>query len=157
MSGASLHSAADVFAAAGVARYVSDWTTIDQPRVNRFADATGDHQWIHLDEARARDESPYGGTIAHGFLTLSLIPMWLAQCVPLDARMSVNYGLNRVRFMSPVRVGTRLRASFEIEKAAEVAAGGVQVTWLVTIEGEGAGEGAGKPACIAEFITRHVF
>jgi acyl dehydratase len=153
MSGAPLKSAADVFAAAGAARYVSEWTMIDQARVNRFADATDDHQWIHLDAERAQRESPFGGTIAHGFLTLSLVPMWLVQCVPLQSRISVNYGTNRVRFMSPVRVGTRLRASFEIEKVSEIDGAGVQVTWLVTI----ADESGGKPACIAEFITRHHF
>lgn len=153
MSVASLKSAADVFAAAGNARYVSEWTTIDQARVNRFADATDDHQWIHVDVERAARESPFGGTIAHGFLTLSLVPMWLAQCVPLAARVSVNYGLNRVRFMSPVRVGSRLRAIFEVEQANEVEPGGVQVTWRVTVECEG----ADKPACVAEFITRHAF
>ncbi|SAK38962.1 MaoC family dehydratase [Caballeronia ptereochthonis] len=153
MSVASLKSAADVFAAAGVARYVSDWTTIDQARVNRFADATDDHQWIHVDVERARRDSPFGGTIAHGFLTLSLVPTWLAQCVPLTARISVNYGMNRVRFMSPVRVGSRLRAVFTIDGASEVEAGSVQVTWLVTVESEG----GDKPACAAEFITRHAF
>ncbi len=85
--------------------------------MNRFANATDDHQWIHVDAERAQRESPFGGTIAHSFLMLSLVPMWLAQCVPLHARMSVNYGCNRVRFMSPVRVGTRLCADFEIESA----------------------------------------
>jgi acyl dehydratase len=153
MSVASLQSAADVFAAAGAARYVSDWATIDQTRVDRFADATDDHQWIHVDVERARRESPFGGTIAHGFLTLSLVPMWLAQCVPLTARVSVNYGMNRVRFMSPVRVGARLRAVFAIDTASEVEPGSVQVTWRVTVECEG----ADKPACVAEFITRHAF
>lgn len=153
MSVASLKSAADIFAAAGVARYASDWTTIDQARVNRFADATDDHQWIHVDVERAARESPFGGTIAHGFLTLSLVPMWLAQCVPLAPRVSVNYGMNRVRFMSPVRVGSRLRAVFAIDKVSEVEPGSVQVTWLVTVECEG----GDKPACVAEFITRHAF
>ncbi|WP_061168266.1 MaoC family dehydratase [Caballeronia hypogeia] len=144
---------ADVFAAAGFARYVSDWTIIDQARVDRFAEATEDHQWIHVDVERAARDSPFGGTIAHGFLTLSLVPMWLVQCVPLVARISVNYGMNRVRFMSPVRVGSRLRAVFAIEGASEVEPGNVQVSWLVTVECEG----ADKPACVAEFITRHAF
>ncbi|SAK62376.1 MaoC family protein [Caballeronia hypogeia] len=153
MSVASLQSMADVFAAAGFARYVSDWTIIDQARVDRFAEATEDHQWIHVDVERAARDSPFGGTIAHGFLTLSLVPMWLVQCVPLVARISVNYGMNRVRFMSPVRVGSRLRAVFAIEGASEVEPGNVQVSWLVTVECEG----ADKPACVAEFITRHAF
>src|SRR5580765_752573 len=90
----------------------SDWVVVSQERIQAFADATGDHQWIHVDPERARREAPFGAAIAHGFLTLALVPMWLAQCVPLETRMSVNYGLNRVRFMAPVRVGSSLRATF---------------------------------------------
>ena len=121
--------------------------------MNRFADATDDHQWIHVDPDRARRESPFGGAIAHGFLTLALVPMWLERCVPLVQRMGVNYGLNRVRFMSPVPVGSMLRATFAIEKVADVDADGVQVEWLVTVERQG----AERPVCVAEFITRHYF
>ncbi|HEY1611432.1 MAG TPA: MaoC family dehydratase, partial [Paraburkholderia sp.] len=118
-----------------------------------FADATGDHQWIHVDAARARRESPFGGPIAHGFLTLSLIPALLAQAVPMRQRMGVNYGLNRVRFTSPVPVGARVRARFEVAEVAEAGDGGVQVQWNVTLECEG----NDRPACIAEFLTRHYF
>lgn len=147
-----LTSAADVKAAQGRDEYVSEWLEIDQSRVNRFADATDDHQWIHVDVERAK-ESPFGGPIAHGFLTLALIPMWLEQCVPLQQKMGVNYGMNKVRFMSPVRVGTKLRASFVAETVTDVEEGGVQVIWRVTVQKEG-GE---KPVCVAEFITRHYF
>jgi acyl dehydratase len=148
-----LRSAADVHAAAGVATYRSDWVEIDQARVNRFADATGDHQWIHVDPERARREAPFGAAIAHGFLTLALVPMWLAQCVPLETRMSVNYGLNRVRFMAPVRVGSSLRATFAADTVIDVDDGAVQVVWLVTVEVRE----SEKPACVAEFVTRHYF
>ncbi|HEV7833683.1 MAG TPA: MaoC family dehydratase [Caballeronia sp.] len=147
-----LTSAADVKAAQGRDEYVSEWLEIDQSRVNRFADATDDHQWIHVDVERAK-ESPFGGPIAHGFLTLALVPMWLEQCVPLQQKMGVNYGMNKVRFMSPVRVGTKLRASFVAETVTDVEEGGVQVIWRVTVQKEG-GE---KPVCVAEFITRHYF
>jgi acyl dehydratase len=126
---------------------------IDQSRVNQFADATKDHQWIHVDVERAKKESPFGGPIAHGFLTLSLIPMWLEQCVPMQQKMGVNYGMNKVRFMSPVPVGAKLRAKFVVGTVTEVEAGGVQVIWRVTLEKEG----SDKPVCIAEFITRHYF
>lgn len=153
MTAARLASPADFHAAAAHARYESEWTEVDQARVNRFADATDDHQWIHVDPDRARRESPFGGAIAHGFLTLALVPMWLERCVPLVQRMGVNYGLNRVRFMSPVPVGSMLRATFAIEKVADVDAGGVQVEWLVTV----ARQGAERPVCVAEFITRHYF
>ena len=148
-----LTSAADVKAAQGRDEYVSEWLEIDQSRVNRFADATDDHQWIHVDVERANKESPFGGPIAHGFLTLALVPMWLAQCVPLQQKMGLNYGMNKVRFMSPVRVGTKLRASFVAETVTDVDEGGVQVIWRVTVQKEG-GE---KPVCVAEFITRHYF
>jgi acyl dehydratase len=153
MSAERLRSAGDFHAATGNARYESEWTEIDQTRVNLFADATGDHQWIHVDPERAQRESPFGGVIAHGFLTLALVPMWLDRSVPLDARMSVNYGLNRVRFMSPVPVGSMLRATFAIEKTVDVEEGGVQANWLVTVEREG----VERPVCVAEFITRHYF
>ncbi len=153
MTLATLASAADVKAAAGGEEYVSEWLEIDQSRVNRFADATDDHQWIHVDVERANKDSPFGGPIAHGFLTLALVPMWLEQCVPLQQKMGVNYGMNKVRFMSPVRVGTKLRASFVAETVTDVEEGGVQVIWRVTVQKEG----GDKPVCVAEFITRHYF
>jgi acyl dehydratase len=149
----TLASAAEVKAAEGGEEYVSEWLEIDQSRVNRFADATDDHQWIHVDVERAKKESPFGGPIAHGFLTLALVPMWLDECVPLQQKLGVNYGMNRVRFMSPVLVGTKLRARFLAETVTDVEEGGVQVIWRVTVQKEG----AERPVCVAEFITRHYF
>ena len=137
----------------GAPARVSAWVDIDQASVDRFADATGDHQWIHVDPERARRESPFGGPIAHGFLTLSLIPALLAQTVSFKQRLGVNYGLNRVRFTAPVPVGSRVRATFAVASATEVDEGGVQVTWRVTLERQG----SERPVCIAEFITRHYF
>ena len=149
----TLASVEAIKAAAGNANYVSGWLEVSQSRINAFADATGDHQWIHVDVERANRESPFGGTIAHGFLTLSLVPKWLAECVPIVQKMGVNYGVNKVRFMSPVRAGSTLRATFALEAVSDVDAGGVQVVWRVTIETQG----ESKPACVAEFITRHYF
>lgn len=129
---------------------VSDWVEITQDRVNRFADATNDHQWIHLDVERAQRESPYGGTIAHGFLTLSLLPMFLEQSLRMrDVKMGVNYGTNKVRFPAPVPVGSRLRARIFLLSVEDIA-GGAQVVWRVTMEREG----GDKPVCVAESITR---
>ncbi|MGN6666410.1 MAG: MaoC family dehydratase [Trinickia sp.] len=132
---------------------VSEWVDIDPARVERFADATGDRQWIHVDPERARRESPFGGPIAHGFLTLALVPSLLMQVVRFEQRMGVNYGLNRVRFPAPVPVGARVRASFIVAQAADTSDGALQVTWDVTVETDG----GSKPACIAQFITRHYF
>lgn len=129
---------------------VSDWLLITQERVQQFADATGDHQWIHLDNERSRAESPYGGTIAHGFLTLSLLPMLMASSLQMsDVKMGVNYGLNKVRFPAPVPVGSRLRARIVLQSAEDIP-GGAQLVWLVTLEREG----SDKPVCVAESITR---
>ena len=130
---------------------VGDWVTVTQEQINRFADATGDHQWIHLDTQRAAAESPYGTTIAHGFLTLSLLPRLMADALQLPkAKMSVNYGLNRVRFAAPVPAGKRVRARITLLGIEEVK-GGVQMSWKVQIEVEG----NEKPACIAETLARH--
>ena len=129
---------------------ISDWVDITQERVNLFAEATGDRQWIHVDVERSRKESPYGGTIAHGFLTLSLLPMLMEQEIDMSAfRMGVNYGLNKVRFPAPVLVGSRLRGRMTLLSVEDIA-GGVQMIWQVTMECEG-GE---KPVCIAESISR---
>ena len=129
---------------------VSDWITITQERVQQFADATGDHQWIHLDVERSKAESPYGGTIAHGFLTLSLLPMLMASSLKMsDVKMGVNYGLNKVRFPAPVPVGSRLRARIVLVSVEDIP-GGAQLVWQVTIEREG----GDKPVCVAESITR---
>ena len=132
---------------------VSDWVEITQDRVNQFAEATGDHQWIHLDVERCKRESPFGGPIAHGFLTLSLLPMLMQNSVRMtDVRMGVNYGLNKVRFPSPVKVGSRVRSHTELVDVTEVS-GGLQMAVQATIEIEG----EEKPACVAEFLTRVIF
>jgi acyl dehydratase len=151
----AFRNAAALRALVGAAPLVSDWVTIDQPSVDRFAQATGDHQWIHVDPERARRESPFGGAIAHGFMTLSLIPALLAKTVRLEQRMGVNYGLNRVRFTSPVLVGSQLRAQFAVASVADVDVenAGVQVVWNVTLERQG----SERPVCVAEFITCHYF
>ena len=127
----------------------STWIEVTQEQVNTFADATGDHQWIHVDVERAK-EGPFGGPIAHGFLTLSLIPVLYHDVVHLEGfPMAVNYGLNKVRFPSPVPVGSKLRAQVRNVSVEDVK-GGVQVTNQITIEIEG----GAKPVCVAEFVTR---
>ncbi len=129
---------------------VSEWTTITQPQINLFAEATGDHQWIHVDPERAA-AGPFGTTIAHGFLTLSLIPKFFASAFEITgSRLGVNYGLNKVRFTAPVPVGSRLRASFVLLAAQAIDQGGMQMNWEVTIEREG----SAKPVCIAESLVR---
>jgi acyl dehydratase len=129
---------------------VSDWTAISQERVQQFADATGDQQWIHTDVERSRAESPFGGTVAHGFLTLSLLPSLMESAVTMsDVKMAVNYGLNKVRFMAPVLVGSRLRGRISVLGVEDIA-GGAQVIWQVTVEREG----SDKPVCVAELISR---
>lgn len=128
----------------------SPWLEIDQARIDAFASATVDDQWIHVDRARAA-EGPFGTTIAHGFLTLSLIPHFRMQVIRIAGfAMTINYGLNRVRFPSPVPVGSRLRAHFTITVVDEVA-GGVQEVTEVTIERDG----QEKPVCVAETVVRH--
>ncbi|QXE37627.1 MaoC family dehydratase [Streptomyces sp. GMY02] len=130
----------------------SDWLEIDQKRIDLFAEATGDHQWIHVDPERAA-AGPFGTTIAHGYLTLSLLPVFVPQILRVEnVTMGINYGTNKVRFPSPVPVGSRLRASAVLTEAVE-AGGGVQITTLVTVEREG-GE---KPACVAESVSRFYF
>lgn len=127
----------------------SDWVTIDQQRINLFADATGDHQWIHIDPEKAA-KGPFGTPIAHGFLTLSLIPDLSAKAMRVnDTRMGVNYGLNRVRFPAPVPVNSRVRAVIKLV-SYEPIEGGAQVTTEVTIEREG----SSKPVCVAETVAR---
>jgi acyl dehydratase len=128
----------------------SDWVVVAQSNIDLFAQATGDAQWIHVDPVRAA-AGPFGTTVAHGFLTLSLLSRLFAAAVSFeDVRLSLNYGLNRVRFPSPVPVGSRLRALCVLQ-AYEAIAGGAQVTVAVTIEREG----GAKPACVAEWVTRH--
>ena len=129
---------------------VSDWVTITQQQVNLFAEATGDHQWIHVDPEKA-SKGPFGGTIAHGFLTLSLIPKFFESAFQItNSRMGVNYGLNKVRFTAPVPVGSRLRARMKLLACDPIDNAGVQMTWEVTVEREG----AVKPVCVAESLVR---
>jgi len=120
--------------------------------VNHFADATEDHQWIHIDTERAKSASPFGGTIAHGFLTLSLLPHLASQAVKVqgDFKMGINYGLNRLRFPSPVPVGSRLRARFTLQSVEDIP-GGAQIIWAVIVEVEG----SEKPSLAAEWLVRY--
>jgi acyl dehydratase len=137
--------------------HVSDWVEVTQERINAFADATGDHQWIHVDVARAQRESPWKGTIAHGYLTLSLYPMLRGLVAPgtpvfPGVKQVINYGLDKLRFPSAVRAGSRVRARCKLLKVEEVP-GGLQVTEQYTVEIEG----QPKPACVAEAIMRMYF
>ena len=128
----------------------SDWLTITQQQINLFAEATGDHQWIHVDPEKAA-KGPFGGPIAHGFLTLSLIPKFFESSFQIiGSRMGVNYGLNKVRFTSPVPVGSRLRAHMKLLATQPIDNDGIQMTWEVTVEREG----AAKPVCVAELLVR---
>ncbi len=141
---------AELTALVGQEVATSDWITITQEQVNLFAQATGDHQWIHVDVERAK-AGPFGSPIAHGFLTLSLLPEFFANAMRVEqSRMGVNYGLNKVRFMSPVPVGSRLRARLTLLKSEPVDNEGVQLTWQVQVEKEG----ATKPVCVAESLVR---
>ncbi len=136
--------------------HVGPWLKIDQLRINQFAEVTGDQQWIHIDPERAEKESPYGSTIAHGYLTLSLLPYLTESNHPdffqknyPEMKYRVNYGLNRVRFPAPVKAGAKIRARTTIQSAEEIN-GAVQICYLITIDIEG----EAKPACIAEFLAR---
>jgi acyl dehydratase len=129
----------------------SAWLEVTQARIEQFAEATGDNQWIHVDVARAAKESPFKTTIAHGFLTLSLLSPLIREAISFSGlRMAINYGLNRVRFVAPVPAGERIRARITLG-AIEEAAGGFQVTWQVTIEREH----GDKPACVADWLVRY--
>jgi acyl dehydratase len=146
-----VHSVAELRELIGQTLAPTGWIEITQQRIDQFAQATGDHQWIHVDAERCRKESPFRTTVAHGFLTLSLLPVMLAEAVTIDAfKMTVNYGVNKVRFPAPVPVGSRVRGVIALETMEDVP-GGVQLTWHVTMELDG----ADKPACAAEFISRH--
>ena len=126
---------------------VSGWLPVTQEMIDRFADVTGDHQWIHVDPERAKRETPFGSTIAHGFLTVSLLPQLSQQTLVVqgDFKMRINYGFNRLRFVSPVRSGSRIRARFTAQKVSDN-----EVTWLVTVDVEG----QDKPAVVAEWLSR---
>jgi acyl dehydratase len=130
----------------------TDWLLVTQDRIRQFAEATEDRQWIHVDPERAQRESPYGATIAHGFLTLSLLSYFLGQAIrmPRDVRMSVNYGLNRVRFPSPVRAGTEIRARVTLHSLKELS-DSVEAVFGVSLEGKA----AAKPCCVAEWVVRY--
>jgi acyl dehydratase len=130
---------------------ITGWLEITQARIDQFADATGDHQWIHVDPARAAAELPSKSTIAHGFLTLSLLSTLIREAIRFTGlRMAINYGLNRVRFVSPVPSGSRIRALIVLQ-AVDAVSGGYQIAWQATIEREG----GDKPACVAEWVVRY--
>jgi acyl dehydratase len=132
---------------------VSEWMPILQDRIQKFAEATGDHQWIHVDPERCKTESPFGKPIAHGFLTLSLLPALMGDLIFLsDTKLTINYGLNKVRFITPVPVGSLVRGRTTLLKVEDVT-DAAQSTWQVTIEREG----SDKPVCVAESIMRHYF
>ena len=128
------------------------WLRMTQERIDRYAEATGDRQWIHVDPERARRESPYGATIAHGFLTLSLVSHFLREAIqlPNEVRRTINYGLNRVRFPAPVRAGENIRARIRLQSCTELP-GSVEAVFEITIETEG----AAKPSCVAEWVLRY--
>ncbi len=151
MSSSTTTTLAELPALKGQVLGVSEWFEVAQDRVNTFADATGDHQWIHVDPERAAAESPFGGPIAHGFLTLSLfVPMWSQVLTVTDTTMGVNYGLNKVRFPSPVPVGAKIRMTATLLEVEEVKGGAVQLTVAGVIEREG----SDKPVCVLESLTR---
>jgi len=132
---------------------ISPWVEISQARIDEFARATEDFQWIHVDPKRAKD-SPFGGTIAHGFLTLSMLPKLSESTFSFsDRRMGVNYGLNKVRFTAPVPAGAKIRGRFTLARYEKIEGNGVQTTWNVSIEREG----GDKPVCVLEAISRHYF
>ena len=144
------HTIDELRALVGQEVALSDWVLVDQARINAFADATADHQWIHVDAERCRRESPFGAPVAHGFLTLSLISGMFDNAVRLTgARMVINYGLNKVRFPAPVPVDSKLRARMTLASITPVD-GGFQLAWDVTLEREG-GE---RPVCVAELLIR---
>jgi acyl dehydratase len=145
-------SAAELKAAVGKHLGYSEWLRIDQKRIDQFAEATGDHQWIHVDPERARS-GPFGTTIAHGYLTLSITNNFLPSLVQVPgAKLGINYGANKIRFPAPVKVGSRVRCGAELLEASDVP-GGVQAVVRITVEVEG----GDKPGCVVESITRYVF
>jgi acyl dehydratase len=143
----------DLKSVVGTEVYVSDWLTITQERVNLFAQATDDYQWVHVDVERATRESPFGGPIAHGFLTLSLLAKFAVEAVSITKkRRAVNYGLNKVRFINPVRVGAKIRARGTLISFEPIPEG-AQIVWSITVELEG----DDKPACVAESVGRYYY
>ena len=153
MSAAVLHSPQEYQAAVGRSFGPTDWLLVDQKRIDLFADATGDHQWIHVDPERAA-RGPFGGTIAHGYLSLSLVNYFLPQLVRAEGmKHGVNYGCDRVRFPTALRAGSRLRGRAEILAVEELGEGAVQVKTRVTLEAEG----VAKPVCVADTLSRLYF
>jgi acyl dehydratase len=145
-----IHSLAELTSLVGQEVAISDWVEISQQRISSFAEATGDMQWIHLDVERAKRESPFGTTIAHGFLTLSLLPMLMQNAIHLSyIKMGVNYGLNKVRFPAPVPVGSKLRGHLKLLAVEEIT-DGAQMIWEISVEREG----GDKPVCVAVSIAR---
>lgn len=141
----------DLLNAVGTELGVSEWLQIDQNRINQFADATGDHQWIHVDEERAKT-GPFGATIAHGYLTLALSNLFLPTLIEVkNISMGINYGMNKVRFPSPVKVGSRVRARAVLQEAEPIK-GGVQVVIVITMEIEG----SDRPGCVIDSVTRYL-
>jgi acyl dehydratase len=150
MARAAFRNLEELAAKVGQEVVVSDWLEVTQERIDQFADATGDHQWIHVDVERARRESPFGTTIAHGFLTLSLLSHFLNDSLEFgNSKMGVNYGCNRLRFTAPVKAGSRLRARFKLKEFQPIE-GGVQMIWDVAMECEG----QQKPVLVAEWVGR---
>ena len=146
-------SAAELTAAQGGELGTSEWVTVTQDAVNLFADATGDHQWIHVDPERAA-KGPFGSTIAHGYMTLSLLPALMHTMYSVEGiKLAINYGLNKVRFPAPVPVGSRVRATSTLVNVEDLGNGAVQLTVSTTVEVEG----SPKPACVAESLVRYVF
>lgn len=142
----------ELMAAIGTELGVGEWVTIDQPMIDRFAEATDDFQWIHVDAGRAARESPFGRTVAHGYLTLALVPRLIAAARRLDGiRLSLNYGLDRVRFPAPVPVDSRLRGRVRLAACTEAPPASLRATYAVTIEMEG----SERPACVADAIVVH--
>jgi len=152
MANKTFHSAEEVIAAVNVPLGETEWLTVTQERVNTFADATDDHQWIHVDAVKAKD-GPFGAPIAHGYLTLSLAARFMPQLIDVKMKMGVNYGLDKVRFPSPVKVGQRIRGSGVIVAVEPTKDGSLQSTLRLTVEIEG----SAKPACIADTISRYYF
>jgi acyl dehydratase len=145
-------SAQELSAAVGTELGVSRWVEVTQQRIDRFAEATGDRQWIHIDPERARRESPYRATVAHGYLTLSMLPVFIYDVIRLEGvKQSVNYGSNRVRFPAPVIAGSRLRGRIRLAAAEPIEGGAVRATLHTTVEIEG----SDRPACVAETIAMH--
>jgi acyl dehydratase len=146
-------SVEDMASEVGIEVAVSDWLLLTQERVQQFAEATDDPQWIHVDVERAKRESPFGGTVAHGFLTLSLLPKFIEQVIDMPpGKMSINYGLNKVRFPAPMPVGRKIRGRFTLLSVERIE-GGVQSIWQVTMECDG----GDKPVCVAESVLRRYF